>query len=100
MTAEALRDVYGAMETNDDGGIAQVDKRQPIIASSRAFLILRMVNVEEIKTSIASLSAAEQSEVCAFLFHLRHASDPECQERVDSRLSDKESFALADSRGF
>ena len=46
------------------------------------------MSVEQIKTSIASLSPTEQSEVSAFLFHLRHVSDPEYQRRVDSRLSD------------
>ena len=49
------------------------------------------MNVEEIKHSIASLSPNEQGEVSAFLFHLRHASDPDYQERVDSRLSDRDS---------
>ena len=46
------------------------------------------MSVEEIKSRIASLSPNEQGEVSAFLFHLRHASDPEYQQRVDSRLSD------------
>ena len=49
------------------------------------------MNVEEIKHSIASLSPNEQGKVSAFLFHLRHASDPDYQERVDSRLSDRDS---------
>ena len=48
------------------------------------------MSVEEIKHSIASLSAKEQGEVSAFLFHLRHAADPDYQERVDSRLSDRD----------
>jgi hypothetical protein len=48
------------------------------------------MSVEDIKQSIASLSPTEQSEVSAFLFHLRHASDPDYQERVKSRLSDRE----------
>ena len=46
------------------------------------------MSVEQIKNSLASLSSAEQGEVSAFLFHLRHASDPEYQSRVESRLSD------------
>ena len=46
------------------------------------------MSVEQIKDSIASLSPVEQSEVSAFLFHLRHASDSDYQERVASRLSD------------
>jgi hypothetical protein len=62
----------------------------PTVASSRAFRIVDIVSVEEIKNSSASLSAAEQTEVSAFLFHFRHASDPEYQERVKSRLSDTE----------
>jgi len=47
------------------------------------------MSVEEIKRSIASLSPQEQSEVSAFLFHLRHRSDPEYQERVNERLADR-----------
>lgn len=46
------------------------------------------MNVDEIKHRIAVLSPSEQNEVSAFLFHLRHVSDPEYQERVQSRLSD------------
>ena len=46
------------------------------------------MSVEQIKSTLAALSPAEQGEVSAFLFHLRHASDPEYQERVASRLSD------------
>ena len=46
------------------------------------------MSVEEIKHRIAALSPVEQSEVSAFLFHLRHSSDPEYQEGVESRLSD------------
>ena len=46
------------------------------------------MSVEDIKQSLAFLSPNEQSEVTAFLFHLRHASDTDYQERVDTRLSD------------
>ena len=46
------------------------------------------MSVEEIKHRIAALSPTEQSEVPAFLFHLRHAADPDYQERVNSRISD------------
>ena len=46
------------------------------------------MSVEQIKSSLASLSPAEQGEVSAFLFHLRHVSDPEYQSRVETRLSD------------
>jgi hypothetical protein len=48
------------------------------------------MNVEEIKRSIASLSSTEQGEVTAFLFHLRHTADPEYQDRVAARLSDRD----------
>ena len=48
------------------------------------------MNVEQIKQGIASLSAADQNEVTAFLFHLRHASDSDYQQRVSSRLSDRD----------
>jgi len=47
------------------------------------------MSVAQIKSSLALLSPTEQSEVSAFLFHLRHASDPEYQKRVAARLSDK-----------
>jgi len=46
------------------------------------------VSVEQIKNGIAALSPAEQSEISAFLFHLRHTSDPEYQRRVEERLND------------
>lgn len=48
------------------------------------------MNVDEIKRGIASLSPTEQGEVSAFLFHLRHTSDPSYQERVAARLSDRD----------
>lgn len=47
------------------------------------------MSVEEIKQNIASLSPTEQGEVTAFLFHLRHASDPDYQETVAARLIDR-----------
>ena len=46
------------------------------------------MSIEQIKNSVAALSLAEQHELSAFLFHLRHVSDPEYQSRVESRLSD------------
>ncbi|HET6408518.1 MAG TPA: hypothetical protein VFG14_11605 [Chthoniobacteraceae bacterium] len=49
------------------------------------------MSVEEIKKGLASLSESEQGEVTAFLFHLRHAHDPEYQDVTTSRLSDKNS---------
>ena len=59
-----------------------------MLALNRIIRILISMSVEDIKHSIASLSSTEQSEVSAFLFHLRRASDPEYQELVASRLSD------------
>jgi hypothetical protein len=49
------------------------------------------VSVEDIKQGIASLSPLEQVEVSAFLFHLRHSSDSDYQDRVNLRLSDRDS---------
>lgn len=48
------------------------------------------MSVEQIKTSLAALSPKEQREVSAFLFQLRHASDPDYRQRVETRLSDKQ----------
>jgi len=48
------------------------------------------MSVEDIKRGIASLSLAEQGEVTAFLFHLRHAADSDYQEHVNARLSDRD----------
>ncbi len=47
------------------------------------------MSVDQIKQGIASLSQAEQNEVTAYLFQLRHASDPDYQQRVASRLDDR-----------
>jgi len=47
------------------------------------------VSVEEIKKSLIALSPAEQGEVTAFLFELRHAGDPEYQERLNRIAEDK-----------
>jgi hypothetical protein len=48
------------------------------------------MSVKELKPELVALSAAEQAEVAAFLFHLRHASDPDYQATIDRRLADKE----------
>lgn len=48
------------------------------------------MNVDDIKRGIAGLSAPEQNEVTAFLFHLRHAGDAEYQEQVAARLADRD----------
>lgn len=47
------------------------------------------MSVEELKTTIAALAPSQQTEISAFLFHLRHASDPDYQNRVEERLADK-----------
>ncbi len=49
------------------------------------------MNLEQFKHGIATLSPSEQSEVIAFLFHLRHSGDSEYQKRVEARLSDRDS---------
>lgn len=48
------------------------------------------MSVEQIKRQITVLSAAEQDEVTAFLFHLRHRADPEYLQTVDARMSDQD----------
>lgn len=48
------------------------------------------MSVDQIKSGLASLSPAEQSEISAYLFHLRRASDPEYQELIRSRMADKD----------
>lgn len=48
------------------------------------------MSVEEIKQGIAALSPKEQTEVTAFLFHLRHVGESEYQEQVTARLSDRD----------
>ena len=47
------------------------------------------MSVEEIKKSLAGLSSEEQSEVTAYLFHLRHLADPEYQARLNAAAADK-----------
>ena len=37
------------------------------------------MSVEEIKKGLLALSEAEQSEVTAFLFHIRHSHNPDYQ---------------------
>ncbi|HEV7401793.1 MAG TPA: hypothetical protein VGO11_02660 [Chthoniobacteraceae bacterium] len=48
------------------------------------------MSVEEIKQRIVSLSSEEQSELSAFLFHLRHRSDPERLRVAEERLADRD----------
>ena len=47
------------------------------------------MSVQELKTELAALSETERAEVSAFLFHLRHASDPDYQTAVQRRMEDK-----------
>jgi hypothetical protein len=47
------------------------------------------MSVQELKTELAALSETERAEVSAFLFHLRHASDPDYQAAVQRRMDDK-----------
>lgn len=49
----------------------------------------RTMTVEQIKSELTVLSAAEQNEVTAFLFHLRHRDDPDYRHAVGSRLNDR-----------
>lgn len=48
------------------------------------------MSVKELKHELLALSAADQAEIAAFLFHLRHAGDPGYQSVVQQRLNDKE----------
>jgi hypothetical protein len=59
-----------------------------------------LMSVEEIKKGLIALSEAEQSEVTAFLFHLRHSHDPDYQDVVSARLSDSNSSHWVTSEEF
>jgi hypothetical protein len=48
------------------------------------------MSVKELMKELAALSAKEQEELAAFLFHLRHKSDPEYQATVRRRMDDKD----------
>ena len=48
------------------------------------------MSVQELKAELAALSEKERAEVSAFLFHLRHASDPDYQAAVQRRMEDKD----------
>jgi hypothetical protein len=48
------------------------------------------MSVEELKKALTSLSVREQEELSAFLFHLRHRTDPDYQKTVEGRMSDKD----------
>jgi hypothetical protein len=48
------------------------------------------MSVKELKSQLVTLSPLEQAEVAAFLFHLRHATDPDYQSAVTRRIADKD----------
>ena len=48
------------------------------------------MSVEELKRALTTLSAGEQKEVTAFLFHLRHRGDADYQATLVRRMDDKE----------
>lgn len=47
------------------------------------------MSVEQIKRELTELSTAQQDEVTAFLFHLRHREDPDYRRAVADRLDDR-----------
>lgn len=48
------------------------------------------MSVEQLKKELVTLSAEEQAEVAAFLFHLRHSSDGDYQSTLQRRMDDKD----------
>lgn len=64
--------------------------KPPQLALTGTARILTAMSVEEIKHRLAALSPTEQGEVSAFLFHLRRAADSDYQDRVTSRLADRD----------
>lgn len=52
------------------------------------------MSLEELKKELTSLSPAEQGEVTAFLFHLRHRSDPAYAKTLAARFADDSSHWL------
>ena len=48
------------------------------------------MSVEQIKRELTGLSTAQQDEVTAFLFHLRHRDDPDYRRTVGDRLEDRD----------
>ena len=46
------------------------------------------MSVQQILQEITVLSAKEQNEVAAFLFHLRHRGDTSFQNELESRMGD------------
>ena len=48
------------------------------------------MSVMDLKRELVALSAAEQAEVAAFLFQLRHKDDADYQAKIRRRLDDKD----------
>ena len=48
------------------------------------------MSVEQIKRELSVLKDSELGEVTAFLFHLRHRSDPDYQQAVEARSNDRD----------
>lgn len=48
------------------------------------------MEMKKLKQELASLGPKELDEATAFLFHLRHASDMEYQERLSRREKDRD----------
>jgi len=48
------------------------------------------MRVEELRKSLETLSLEEQSELTAFLFHLRHRGDVAYQGILKARVNDKD----------
>jgi hypothetical protein len=46
--------------------------------------------MDDFKQGLVALSPAEQAEIAAFLFHLRHRADPDYQATIERRLEDKD----------
>ena len=46
--------------------------------------------MEELKKAVTTLSASEQNELSAFLFHLRQSRDPAYRAALEARLVDKD----------
>lgn len=47
------------------------------------------MSVAQIKQEIRVLSGPELDEITAYLFHVRHLADPDYQQAVEDRLSDR-----------
>jgi hypothetical protein len=82
LTTKALRNL-------NHPSVRQAAESDPSPVSSPEYHF--SMSEEEIKKGLIALSEAEQSEVTAFLFHLRHSRDPDYQDIVSARLSDSDS---------